>query len=188
MTNSDRIRQMTDEEQRKHDEDREKFVKLWLLSHGWDGKNMDEAERLLQGYVIGEYPGGGFVMVKGDSRDITISNADRIRSMTDEELAGFLASLMPQFCGSCRLIEPDFIPMFYCLGKGCENGWIDWLKDYDRYFWAKDFWKGREPLKDSEKPLDCKTFVKENMKTVMGNACIPDGLQQKIMKTEGLSD
>jgi len=71
-----------------------------------------------------------------------MTNSDRIRQMTDEQLADFLASLMPQFCGSCRIMEPDFIPMFYCMGKHCETAWIDWLRDYDQYFW-----KGREPLK-----------------------------------------
>ena len=74
-----------------------------------------------------------------------MTNSDRIRSMTDEELAEFLASLMPQSCDSCRLMDPDFIPMFYCMGKHCETAWIDWLRDYDPYFW-----KRKEPLKDTQ--------------------------------------
>ena len=77
-----------------------------------------------------------------------MTNSDKIRSMTDEELAEFLASLMPQSCASCRLIDPDFIPMFYCMAN-CETAWIEWLKDYDPHFW-----KGKEPLKPTQNILE----------------------------------
>ena len=78
-----------------------------------------------------------------------MTNSDRIRQMTDEELAEFLASLMPQRCDSCRLnMDLDFIPMFHCR-VDCETAWINWLTDYDRHFW-----KGKEPLKDTRNSLE----------------------------------
>ena len=77
-----------------------------------------------------------------------MTNSDRIRQMTDEQLAEFFASLMPQSCDSCRLMDPDFIPMFHCR-VNCEPAWANWLKDYDRHFW-----KGKEPLKDTQNSLE----------------------------------
>ena len=77
-----------------------------------------------------------------------MTNSDRIRQMTDEQLAEFLTSLMPQFCANCRLMDPDFIPMFYCMAN-CETAWANWLGDYDRHFW-----KGKEPLKDTQNNLE----------------------------------
>ena len=54
---------------------------------------------------------------------------------------------------------------------------------------------GAEVLKAPEKPWhdghegnedDYLSFVRENMKTVMDNARIPEGLQQKVLEIEGL--
>ena len=51
-----------------------------------------------------------------------ITNADRIRSMTDEELAELFAN---GNCGYCRIHD-------FCFGKGCaincEDVWLDWLR------------------------------------------------------------
>lgn len=52
----------------------------------------------------------------------TMTNADRIRAMTDEELAEFLWSI-GQNPGGWNYINGK--PIFHS-GKG--NGWLDWLK------------------------------------------------------------
>ena len=41
-------------------------------------------------------------------------------------------------------------------------------------------------LKEKEKPLEYKDFLRENMKTMMDSAKIPEGLQRKILEKEGL--
>lgn len=50
------------------------------------------------------------------------SNADRIRSMTDEELAELFAN---NECGCCRIHD-------FCFAKGCqidcEDMWLYWLR------------------------------------------------------------
>ena len=55
-------------------------------------------------------------------KDRRISNADRIRAMTDEELAQLFAD---DNCGYCRIHD-------FCFAKGCqincEDVWLDWLK------------------------------------------------------------
>ena len=52
----------------------------------------------------------------------SITNADRIRAMTDEELAELFAN---DNCGYCRIHD-------FCFDKGCaincEDVWLDWLK------------------------------------------------------------
>lgn len=51
------------------------------------------------------------------------SNADRIRAMSDEELARLFAD---ENCGYCRIHD-------FCFAKGCqidcEDIWLDWLKE-----------------------------------------------------------
>lgn len=49
----------------------------------------------------------------------SMTNADYIRSMTDEELAEFFT-----FCDSCVIFKDE------CRAKGyaCKQRWIDWLK------------------------------------------------------------
>ena len=50
------------------------------------------------------------------------TNADKIRAMTDEELAQLFAD---DNCGYCRIHD-------FCFAKGCqincEDVWLDWLK------------------------------------------------------------
>jgi hypothetical protein len=50
------------------------------------------------------------------------TNADAIRSMTDEELVEIFAN---NECGYCRIHD-------FCFAKGlaidCEDAWLDWLK------------------------------------------------------------
>jgi len=52
----------------------------------------------------------------------TMTNADRIRAMTDTELAELFAN---DNCGYCRIHD-------FCFAKGCaincEDVWLDWLK------------------------------------------------------------
>lgn len=47
-----------------------------------------------------------------------MTNADKIRAMTDEEMAHFMES------------RPDACPPMgtLCSGKNCYDCWIDWLK------------------------------------------------------------
>lgn len=53
----------------------------------------------------------------------TITNADRIRSMTNKDLAELFAN---DNCGYCRIHD-------FCFAKGCaincEDVWLDWLKE-----------------------------------------------------------
>ena len=56
-----------------------------------------------------------------------ITNADRIRSMSDEELAVFLHGLVNEF-GS---MNHDCLDFNYCIihsGEYRYNGWLDWLR------------------------------------------------------------
>jgi hypothetical protein len=51
-----------------------------------------------------------------------LTNADRIRSMTDEELAKMMAH---GNCGYCKIHD-------YCFsrkGVDCDEAWLDWLKE-----------------------------------------------------------
>ena len=50
------------------------------------------------------------------------TNADRIRAMTDEELAEWIASYME--CGECKINSPK------CMASvgACVRQWLDWLK------------------------------------------------------------
>ena len=48
-----------------------------------------------------------------------ITNADRIRAMTDEELSIFLANLAA--CPECNARRED-------CGTNCWETWLDWLK------------------------------------------------------------
>lgn len=52
-----------------------------------------------------------------------ITNADRIRAMTDEEMAELLNRMEPKFC------HAGFDYMIGCLeDKDCVVCWLDWLK------------------------------------------------------------
>ena len=126
-------------------------IREFLIAHGWDGKDMEQAKEIASEYEVHMTQDGYIFDIRSKpvAEEEPKTNADRIRQMTDKQLAEFLASLMPQFCASCRLMDPDFIPMLSCMGKGCEDSWLDWLKDYDRHFW-----KRREPLKADENILE----------------------------------
>ena len=56
----------------------------------------------------------------------SFTNADRIRAMTDEELARLFAD---ENCGYCRVHD-------FCFAKGCqincEDVWLDWLKEEEK--------------------------------------------------------
>ena len=55
------------------------------------------------------------------------TNADRIRSMTDEELAEFLDRefwVLP----NCKPDAPQDQETGMCLIASCHNCWLDWLK------------------------------------------------------------
>lgn len=57
------------------------------------------------------------------SRTAKRTNADRLRSMTDEELAELFAN---DWCGYCKIYN-------FCVANGSEAGckgtWLDWLKE-----------------------------------------------------------
>ena len=52
-----------------------------------------------------------------------MTNADHIRSMTDEELAEFMSHAQEP-CSSCELVETDGA----CTSTVCENAVLRWLK------------------------------------------------------------
>lgn len=52
------------------------------------------------------------------------TNADDIRAMTDEELAEFLRNLTKE--DRCA---PE---CYYCEGKTCVEGWLEWLRKEKR--------------------------------------------------------
>lgn len=55
--------------------------------------------------------------------NIAPSNADRIRAMTDEELAEWIADIADHGGGRCA-------PGCYdCTAKTCESAWLDWLRE-----------------------------------------------------------
>lgn len=60
-------------------------------------------------------------LCRSDCTDKHPSNADRIRSMTDKELAEWLNS-------NHRLCPPHLIHGGCTYDKGCGNCWIDWLQ------------------------------------------------------------
>ena len=51
------------------------------------------------------------------------TNADRIRSMSDEELAKWLIKLLDRADANCTLLPCHG----YCDGKSCKEGMLDWL-------------------------------------------------------------
>lgn len=59
--------------------------------------------------------------VQGPCKDERPSNADRIRAMTDEELAEHLARLETK----CYL---RFLPHWKCNTENFAKQWLDWLK------------------------------------------------------------
>ena len=49
------------------------------------------------------------------------TNADRVRAMSDEELAKQIAEIAEYGAGRCA-------PGCDCVNKRCEDAWLDWLK------------------------------------------------------------
>ena len=59
----------------------------------------------------------------------TITNADRIRAMTDEELAKKIGDIID--CAICKseVFKTDVCPGSIMIGeKGCYDMWFEWLK------------------------------------------------------------
>ena len=55
----------------------------------------------------------------GECKDyVPTTNADRIRSMTDEELTDLFITIMQGYCAK---------PTSECFGE-CESCWLDWLR------------------------------------------------------------
>lgn len=50
------------------------------------------------------------------------TNADKIRGMTDEELAEFFFEPNQEFCRKCKYLGSD------CDGLYCKESMLDWLK------------------------------------------------------------
>ena len=68
--------------------------------------------------------------IESGENDKQTTNADRIRSMTDEELAEWLAKQeykKPTFDGWLPLCNKVMGPRI-CHEDGCEKCWLDWLK------------------------------------------------------------
>ena len=71
-------------------------------------------------YMLSKY---GLPPTEYEAKPKPQTNADRIRSMTDEELAELFAD---NDCGYCRIHD-------FCFAKGCqidcEDMWLGWLKE-----------------------------------------------------------
>ena len=52
------------------------------------------------------------------------TNADRIRAMTDKELAEFIEYLT----SGCDYMCPECYAKKFCTSGGCYSAWLDWLK------------------------------------------------------------
>ena len=56
----------------------------------------------------------------------SLTNADRIRSMSDNELASWIADIA--MCNNCRAKNMDTAKPCKGLYGGCKGNWLDWLK------------------------------------------------------------
>lgn len=54
------------------------------------------------------------------------TNADRIRAMSDEELAGFISVMSS--CNGCKAKASKTAHPCLGLYEGCKGNWLDWLK------------------------------------------------------------
>ena len=54
-----------------------------------------------------------------------VTNGDRLRAMSDEELALFLDDVQRKECESLHLLENDGTLRF----ESCVNGWLYWLRE-----------------------------------------------------------
>lgn len=55
-----------------------------------------------------------------------ITNADRIRAMSDDELAQWIADIA--ICNNCRAKNMDTAKPCKGLYDGCKGNWLYWLK------------------------------------------------------------
>jgi hypothetical protein len=63
------------------------------------------------------------------STDTSTTNADRIRSVTDEELAEFLFKVNTAYAEPCMIGEKDYKWEDYPThDKGCKDCFLDWLQ------------------------------------------------------------
>lgn len=54
------------------------------------------------------------------------TNADRVREMSDDELAAWIADIA--MCDNCRAKNTDISKPCIGLYDGCKGNWFDWLK------------------------------------------------------------
>lgn len=55
-----------------------------------------------------------------------ITNADRIRTMSDKELAQWIADIA--MCNNCRAKNTHTAKPCKGLYDGCKGNWLDWLE------------------------------------------------------------
>ena len=60
------------------------------------------------------------------NRSVEPTNADLIRSMTDEELANFISDVA--ICTHCKAKELDKKQPCVGLYAGCKGNWLSWLQ------------------------------------------------------------
>ena len=68
----------------------EESCRSFLMAHGWDGQDLEQAKRIGENYSICLGRDGQFLGIRRCDKYVPMTNADRIRSMTNEELAEFL--------------------------------------------------------------------------------------------------
>ena len=82
----------------------------------------DLKKAFFEGYEAGKKDAEFYMLHCGD--ETPVSNGDRIRSMSDEELAMWLIRILDKADSKCSCLPcSDF-----CNGKSCKDGMIDWLK------------------------------------------------------------
>lgn len=57
----------------------------------------------------------------------SMSNGDRIRAMTDEELADKISAMIHMDCLNCVVLQNDCIA-WENSSVDCKAAWLDWLK------------------------------------------------------------
>ena len=55
-----------------------------------------------------------------------MTNADRIRAMSDDELSSWIADIA--MCNNCRAKNTDTANPCKGLYVGCKGNWLDWMK------------------------------------------------------------
>ena len=130
-----------------------------LKSGGWGLCPYDSEETCKEMREHGEcFYEGTFTRVKYDDcqyRIQHITNADRIRAMTDEQLAYFLLAVKIDYAG-CAFPDHES-----CPAKGsCYDCWLEWLKEEV---------KGESDAgKEEMEPSDFKDFCQANLGKILG--------------------